>query len=156
MRLAPLLLLLSLLSARLSAAETEFVRIWPGWRDADTFDRIREYFGGTENTSREIALRTDPAVRAGYYFLVRVRNATAAPAAKFELGIIPPGAAEATTYTFPTALPAHETVFLVGLTGAAWPGGKKAIPVAWKLSLLASDGRLLAEQKSFMWEKPAR
>ena len=43
-----------------------------------------------------------------------------------------------------------------GVTGADWPGEKKAHPVAWKLALLAADGRVLAEQKSFLWEKPAK
>ena len=26
----------------------------------------------------------------------------------------------------------------------------------WKLALLAADGRVLAEHKSFLWEKPAK
>ena len=31
------------------AAEAEFVRVWPQWHDAETFDRIGEYFGRGEN-----------------------------------------------------------------------------------------------------------
>ena len=44
----------------------------------------------------------------------------------------------------------------LGLTGADWPGGPKASPAAWKISLLGSDGTVLAEHKSFLWEKPAK
>ena len=138
------------------AAETEFVRVWPAWRDADSFDRIGEYFGGKENSGREIVLRTQPDQRAGYYFLVRVKCAAAVPGARFELSVIRPDHPEAKVHTFPAALPAHESVFNLALTRADWPRGKDAHPVAWKLTLLAADGRVPAPHKSFLWEKPAK
>lgn len=138
------------------AAPTEFVRVWPGWRDAASFERIGEYFGQPENTGRELVLRTQPASRDGYYFLVRVKSSEASAAARFELQVIRPDHPEAKTYTFPAQLPKPETVFQLGVTGADWPGGKPAHPVAWRLALLSADGRLLAEHKSFLWEKPAK
>ncbi len=138
------------------AADMEFVHVWPGWRDAESFDRIGEYFGGQENGGRETVLRTQPAARAGYYFLVRVKTAAAQPAAKFELSVIRPDHPEAKTHSFPAALGAGEKVFQLGLTGADWPQGKEAHPVAWKIALLAADGRVLATHSSFLWEKPAR
>jgi hypothetical protein len=138
------------------AAEAEFIHVWPAWRDAEAFDRISEYFGGRENDGRQIVLRTQADTRAGYYFLVRVKCPAAIADAKFQLSVIRPDSPEPKTYTFSSAVPAKETVFQVGLTGADWPAGKKANPVAWKLALVAADGRLLAEQKSFLWEKPAK
>lgn len=144
------------LAARLAAADTEFVRVWPGWRDAAAFDRISEYFGGPETRGRESILRTQANVRDGYYFLVRVKNAAALPAAKFEVSVIRPDHPEAKVFTFAAALPEKETVLHLGVTGADWPGGKGANPVAWKIALLAADGRVLAEHKSFLWEKPAK
>lgn len=138
------------------ATDVELLRVWPGWRDADSFERISEYFGGGENTGREIVLRTQPAARAGFYFLVRTKSAAAVPAARFELSVIRPDAPEAKTFTFAAALPAKETVFQLGLTGADWPGGKDARPVAWKLAVLSAAGAVLAEQKSYLWEKPAK
>lgn len=147
-----------LLPATPAHAATEFVRVWPAWRDADTFERIGEYFGKPESTGREIILRTQPPVRDGYYFLVRVKTDEApssAAAARFELKVIRPDKPEAQTYTFPATLSGKETVFHLGLTGADWPG-KATNPVAWKLSLLAADNRVLAEHKSFLWEKPSK
>lgn len=138
------------------AAEVEFVRIWPGWRDADAFERMGEYFGRGEDRRGEVILRTDPQNRAGYYFLVRVKSAVAVESARFELHIIRPDVPEPRSFTFPAALPARQAVFQLGLTGADWPGGKASTPVAWRLALLAADGRVLAEQKSFLWEKPAK
>ena len=154
-----LVLLVCLLGspAALFAAGVEFVRVWPGWRDADAFERIGEYFGKPENTGREIVIRTEPATRGGYYFLVRVKSPGDAPTpARFELSVIRPDKPEPVTHTFPVSLPAKETVYQLGLTGAAWPGGKEANPVAWRLALLGADGRVLAEQKSFLWEKPRK
>lgn len=138
------------------AAEAEFVRVWPQWHDAETFDRIGEYFGRGENRGSPLVLRTHADARAGYYFLVRVAHAAALAGAMFELQVIRPDAPEPKTFSFPAALPAREEVFQLGLTGADWPGGKAAQPLAWRLALLAADGRVLAEEKSFLWEKPAK
>lgn len=139
-------------------AATEFVRVWPAWRDAASFERIAEYFGQPEPTGREAILRTQPAARDGYYFLVRVKNTdTPLPAnTRFELHVIRPDHPEPKVFTFPAALRPKETIFHLGLTGADWPGGKETNPVAWKIALLSADNRVLAEHKSFLWEKPSK
>jgi hypothetical protein len=149
---------LSLLFAAVlaQAAEVEFVRVWPEWREADSFDRIGEYFGGKESTEKHAVLRTHADIRAGYYFLARVKTSAALTGAKFELQVIRPDAPEPKVFSFPAAMPAGSIVFELGLTGADWPQGKEANHVAWRLTLLAADGRVLAEQKSFLWEKPAK
>lgn len=149
-------LLCLLLTCAARAAEVELVRVWPGWRDAESFERLSEYFGRGENAGRDHILRTQPAARDGFYFLVRTRAATPLTGARFELSVIRPNQPEPKTYTLAADLPAKETVFHLGLTGADWPGGKEARPVAWKLAVLSADGAKLAEQKSFLWEKPAK
>ena len=146
------LLLGSLVLAR--GSDMEFVRVWPEWRDAESFERISEYFDGKENTGSQIVRRTQPGERAGFYFLVRVKHAgSVQPAAKIVLSLIKPDAPQIRTYAFPVPLATGETVFNLGLTGADWPG-KKAHPVAWKLEVVATDGTLLGVRKSFLWEKP--
>jgi len=156
MNVRPLFLALALLSAmRAPAAGAEFLRIWPAWQEASAFDRIGEYFGSAEPGVGTTVLRTTPGTREGYYFLTRVRIAAAATGARFELQVIRPDAPTPVTFPFPVNLPAGETAFHLGLTGAAWPGGNRTHPVAWKLSLFDGNGRLLAEHKSFLWEKPA-
>jgi hypothetical protein len=147
--------LLLLAAAPARAAEATFVRIWPAWRDAASFERLGELFGGAENTGREIVHRSQPAVREGYYFLVRLRATAAISGTRLRLDLIRPDAPAARTYEFPAPLGPKETVFQVGLTGTDWPGGAEAHPVAWKLTLLSATGHPLAEHKSFLWEKPA-
>jgi hypothetical protein len=140
----------------IGAAEVEFVRVWPGWRDAETFERIGEYFGRGESQRREVVLRTQRQERDGYYFLVRVKSSAVVSAARFELHVIRPDEPEPKLFTFPIALPTKQIVFQLGLTGRDWPDGRATSPVAWKLALVSGDGRVLAEQKSFLWEKPAK
>lgn len=137
-------------------ADVEFLRVWPGWRDADAFDRISEYFGGTETHGRQLVLRTHADTRAGYYFLLRVKSGAVQPGATFLLSVVRPDVPDPKTFSFSAALPEKESVLQLGLTGADWPGGKTANPVAWKITLLAADGRTLAEHKSFLWEKPVK
>ncbi|MDO8544321.1 MAG: hypothetical protein Q7S40_28100 [Opitutaceae bacterium] len=153
----PSILSLLLVAATVAgAAEVEFKRVWPGWRDAESFERISEYFGRGENPGREIIVRTQPSERAGYYFLVRVKSATAIPDARFEVQVVRPDSPDVKTFKFSATVPPKENVFQLGLTGADWPDGSDANPVAWKLSLHAADGRVLAEHKSFLWEKPTK
>ena len=86
------------------AAEIEFSRVWPSWRDAESFDRISEYFTEKENTGGHTIVRTQPGARVGYYFLVRLKDPATAPAGgKFVLNIITPTDPAAKTFTFPCA-----------------------------------------------------
>jgi hypothetical protein len=156
-RLFIAIFLLSALTG-LRAADAEFIRVWPPvWRAAETLERIGEYFGGEEKHGKEIMLRSDAKERAGYYFLVRVKHAAPLDGAKFVVHVIRPDAPDVRDLEFPVAAaPAGESVFQLGLTGAGWNGGAKASPVAWKLDLVDHEGRVLATQKSFLWEKPAK
>lgn len=136
-----------------SAADLTLVRIHPGWRDAASFKRISEYFDGKENTGGELILRTHPAQRGGYYFLVRVANPGEARGVTARLQVITETEAKPRAYTFTPALTAGDTVFHLGLTGPDWPDAA-ATPVAWKLDLTDGEGHVLATAKSYLWEKP--
>ena len=152
-----LVLLLSLVLGSIGLAradEVRFVRVWPEWRDAVSFERISEYFTGKENPGSQVLLRSHPEIRSGFYFLARVTNSgPALTSAKVVLSVITPDSPKTKAYTFSAALPAGDTVFNLGLTGADW-AGEKIHPVAWKIEVVATDGRLLGAAKSFLWEKP--
>jgi len=148
------LVLLAVLAPLSRADEVKFVRVWPAWRDAASFERISEYFTGKENPGSQVLLRSHPEIRSGFYFLARVTNSgPALTSAKVILTVITPDSPKAKAYTFPAALPAGDTVFNLGLTGADWVG-EKIHPVAWKIEVVATDGHLLGAAKSFLWEKP--
>ncbi|KXU37923.1 hypothetical protein AXK11_01900 [Cephaloticoccus primus] len=138
-------------------AALELVRIWPGWRSADSFLRLSEYFGGGENRSGQTILRSQPSERGGFYFLTRIKNPGAEWAdVRFELQVIRPDSPHAKTYTFAATLTAGSHAYNLGLTGSDWTGwdGKSpedTQPVAWRLRLLDAQGRELLSKSSFLW-----
>lgn len=131
------------------------VRVFTGWRDGASFKRIAEYFDGQEHTGNETILRTVPAQRTGYYFLVRVKNAGAARPVRFQLEFVEPGSGASRIQTFPAELAAGSQVFQLGLTGPQWQD-PKAQPMAWHLRVLGAADEILAVEKSYLWEKPAK
>jgi hypothetical protein len=156
-RLPAVLLLIALLSPVSSlAADVEIVHVFTGWRSVESFHRLSEYFGGKENDGGIKVLRSQPAERAGYYWLIRLKNPHASiSGAKFELQVISPVSPEPITFPFPADLPSGRCVFQLGLTGSDWPGAK-ARPDAWRLRLLAADGTTLLARESYLWELPAK
>jgi hypothetical protein len=158
LRLPPALLFLIVFvpAVSTSAADLEIVRVFAGWRSTDSFLRLSQYFGASENMRNARVQRSQPAEHAGYYWLVRVKNHNAAVAgAKFELKVISPASAEEQTFVFAANIPSGSFVYELGLTGSDWPGAK-ARPDAWHLSLLAADGTTLLARESFLWELPVK
>jgi hypothetical protein len=154
-RLLCLLLAVLPVLAFAQAAPLTIKRVYTGWRDAASFKRISEYFDGKENTHGEAVLRTHADQRGGFYFLVRVGNPGPARTVKATLHVITSANARPDIYPFSTELKADgDTVFHLGLTGVDWTD-PKGNPVAWMLDLTDADGRTLASEKSYLWEKPA-
>lgn len=148
--------LLALVAASISAAaDLAIVRVWPGYRAAESFERISEYFGKNEEPAAQHIIRTQPGERAGYYFLVRLKNENAEIAgARFELQIVTPFATAPKTFTFDSAIPQGSHAFHLGLTGTDWPGKPKDEAIAWQLRVLSSTGAELARTQSFLWSQP--
>jgi hypothetical protein len=145
---------LALLAPCLRAADVTFVRVWPQWQTADPFLRISEFFTGRENPGERTILRTQADNRAGFYFLIRVKNpGPLITGTHFTVAVIIPGHPDPKVFTFPTNVPAGGKVYQLGLTGADWPG-KRIYPLAWQVELLDAEGRALAAQQSFLWSKP--
>lgn len=157
LRLPAASLLIALLTAvSISAADLKIVRVFTGWRSAESFHRLSEYLGGRESDGGIKVLRSQPAEQAGYYWLVRLKNPHApVSGARFELQVISPTAPEPKTFIFAADVPSGGSVFQLGLTGSDWPGAK-AQPDAWHLRLLAADGTTLLARESYLWELPAK
>jgi hypothetical protein len=129
------------------------VRVWPGYRTADSFDRISEYFTSRENPGGQIILRTHPEKREGYYFFIRMKTPAGIDGARVVIDVITPASADPKTYTLPAPPLRKGTVLLnPGLTGDDWPDSA-AHPTAWRLRLLADDGTELFTQQSYLWSK---
>lgn len=143
-----------LLFPHLGPGRVVFVHVWPRWYNLAYFQRISEYFTGRENPGSWTIVRTQPEVRPGFYFVVRVKNrGPLIRGTHFAISVILPGHPDPRTYDFPADVPAKGKVFQLGLTGSDWPG-EKIYPLAWKVDLLASDGSVLTTEQSFLWSKP--
>ena len=146
--------LLTAISSVARGADIRFIRVWPEWREANSFMSISEYFTGREKTGGWTIFRTHKDSRAGYYFLARLKNqGPPENGMTLFLQVITPDSAFPKTFSFPADIPKGEHVFEIGLTDGDW-AGKKLHPVAWKLELRGPDGRTLAGRGSFLWEKP--
>jgi hypothetical protein len=131
----------------------ELIRVWPQHRDATSFTGIGEYFGGTESTTGRTVLRTEPASRTGFYWLIRTRSAQRQSGLTLKLEVIPARDAEPLTVTFPLELPAGSHPIYAGLTDNAWSAAD-ARPLAWRIQFLdTSTGEVLAESSSFLWKR---
>ncbi len=154
MRLFAFICFFSALSLSLSAEPTaSIVRVWPEYRNTESFQRISEFFTGKEEQGHRIILRTQPEARDGYYFMTRVKISEAETGAMLAIGYILPGSDHEYVHFFPIDLKQGSTGFLAGITGKDWPNAK-AKPTAWQIRLLASDGKELARHQSFLWEVP--
>jgi hypothetical protein len=152
MRLACLLFLSSCFLP-LTAAEVDLVRVWPGYRTAESFVSIREYFGGEESPGKRTIVRTQPQERSGFYWLARVRSDQPVPDATAELAVIRPGRTEPDVHRFSLAIPRGQRAILLGLTGSDW-ADPSVRPSAWRLRLFDSAGQPLASEQSFVWALP--
>jgi hypothetical protein len=149
-----LFLVLGLLCAPLRANDVSFLRVWPQWHDADWFQSYYEYRHHHELDGKWTVIRSQPWERGGLYFLTRVKNTGARlEGSTFVVRVIAPDSTETRIYSFPAVIPKGSQLFEIGLTGTDW-AGPKFNPVAWNVELHTADGQVLAQQSSFLWEKP--
>ena len=136
----------------LAARATEITRVWTEWRDAESFVRLSELIDGKENPGSEIFLRSQPDSRDGFYFLVRLADATPVDGT-IEAQVIMPGKMKPVSFKFPASVKSGSSVYQIGLTGSDWPD-QKVRPVAWKIILLDSSGKEIVSKESFLWSPP--
>lgn len=138
------------------AAPVEIVRVWTDYRLGKDYVRLSEILSGRQFTGGSTEHRTQPDSGDGYFFTVRVDRVSARRMDAFtlRLSVIAPDSEGPTTYTFP--IPASKKRGLrleIGLTGSDWPHGPVQ-PLAWHLEVVDASGAVVAEEKSFLWEKP--
>ncbi len=150
-------LLLAQAPAPAIAATTEpvgIVRIWPGYRTADSFTTVGELFDGGERHGGRFVRRTQSASREGFYFLTRLQLIQPLPGSEVRLELVLPTSANVITHRFTIDLPSGEPVLHLGVTGSDWPGAESR-PVAWRLSVRnAGTGNVLVQRQSPLWTAP--
>jgi len=133
-------------------ADVELPRVWPAYRSAESFTAIGEYFGRPGSAINQAALRTQPDAREGYYWLTRTKSDLPHPGSNVRLEVTRQGSTEPIPYDFAWDVPAGRNAVFVGLTGNDWTDSTEA-PVAWRLTVIAADGTILASTHSFLWDQ---
>ena len=130
--------------------------ILPKYMEHDQFVSIKEYLTGKETTKNRLVLRSIERERTGLYLIISLNETIARLPADTEIicEIFMPGELNAKVFEFPlpkvNRLPKTKHL-LLGLTGTDWPYDKEALPTAWKISLVDSKARVLAEKSSQVW-----
>lgn len=121
--------------------------------DADV-SRVADAFGGKEDHGSDVVFRTDESARAGHYFYLRLAEAPPADA-RLVLQVVRTENVPAERYEFPArfrpGFPFGEVV--IGLTGKQ-AGDAKWRPIAWRVSVVDAQGKVLAAKHSFLWGTP--
>lgn len=138
------------------AAPVEIERVWTEYRLGKDYVRLSEIISGRRFTGGSTEHRTQPDSGDGFFFTVRVDRARDFRMQEYTLrvSVIPPDGSATRTYSFP--LPASKKRGLrleLGLTGSDWPFGQVQ-PLAWRLEVIDASGAIVADEKSFLWEKP--
>lgn len=161
-RLAAVLLALLLAGCQSLPVEIDekagVARVYERYRSGEQVERVSETFTGAEPESgNDVALPSDPRSRAGYEFAVVLDSSLDLPeGAAFRLECVLKEGQSPLVRTFPiTRRPGwFFGEYLLRLTGADNPG-VLARPVAWRISVVARDGSVLAARRSFLWGAPS-
>ncbi len=131
----------------------EIVRVIPEYREGESFHRVSEFFTGRENPGRRAILRSDPEVRDGFYVKVRLRRTDRQtfPQGSAKLEVAIPDEQKTREYEYDLeTVTRRRPLVLIGITGDHWPD-ELVRPLAWKISILDSDGNVLDSEQSFLW-----
>ena len=116
--------------------------------------RASDVLGAKEDHGADVVFRTDPAAREGHYFYVKLADAPPADA-RLVLQVVRTENAVAERYEFPArfrpGFPFGE--YVIGLTGKQ-AGDAKWRPLAWRVTVVDAQGKVLAAKHSFLWGTP--
>ena len=123
-------------------------------RSAADVARASDVLGAKEDHGADVVFRTDPAAREGHYFYVKLADAPPADA-RLVLQVVRMENAVAERYEFPArfrpGFPFGE--YVIGLTGKQ-AGDAKWRPLAWRVTVVDAQGKVLAAKHSFLWGTP--
>lgn len=155
------LILLTLLSScgtiqsnNSKALEIETIR--PKYMEHKDFISINEYLTGKETSKNRLIIRSKEATRSGLYLVLKLNDKikNLPPDTNIICEIFMPGKLNPEIFEFPlprvNKLPNNKDLFL-GITGSDWPYGIEALPTAWKITFVDSNGTTIAEKSSQVW-----
>jgi hypothetical protein len=116
--------------------------------------RASEAFYAKETHGQDVVFRTVEHERAGYYFYTKF-DLEPPEGARIVLEVVRTETAPPERFVFATTLRPKFPVgeYVVGLTGKD-AGDARWVPIAWRVSLVDAQGKVLASTHSFLWGSP--
>ena len=115
---------------------------------------IRQYFGASltgQGFRTVVPSQLDEP--AGQYFIARIKGDKVPGAVTARMTLYATDSKDPSTRSWDLTGKKLEKWLYLGLTGNDWPN-EDVQPLAWHIELLGTDGGILAEWKSFLWELP--
>lgn len=139
-----------------TVASIEIIRIDPSYMEDQDFKRIGEYLTGVEKQGKRTVVRTQPSIRTGFYFTLKLdAKAKQLPRGSRLIGeFYLPESTDA--QIFDITLPAKRgksNELLFGLTGNDWLHEDDRAPAAWRFTIKNADGQTLGTAHSYLWNK---
>ena len=122
----------------------------------EQFQTVGEFLTGHPSDGPRLILHSQPGIRYGMYLILELSGdrSMLRPDSRVEIEMLRSDSKEIMYYHLPLGTDrVKRGVIYAGLTGIDWPD-KKLQPMAWRVRLAQKDGSVLAEWKSFLWEKP--
>lgn len=160
-RLAAVLLVLLLAGCQSLPVEIDekagIARVFERYRTADQIERASETFVAAQpDEGSDVTFRSDPKGHVGYEFDVALDRSLDLPeGTQFSLECVLKEGQPPLVRHFPIT---RRVGWFFGeyqlrLTGADSPGPRFR-PVAWRISVVGPDGKVLAARRSFLWGAP--
>lgn len=123
-------------------------------RTEEDVARASEAFYAKEEHGSDIIFRTEEKVRPGYYFFIKLDIDPPADG-RLILEVVRAEHTPPERYDFSVNLKPQWPVgeFVVGLTGKQ-AGSAQWRPIAWRVSAVDAQGKVLASRHSFLWGTP--
>lgn len=154
MKLRPAIPFLMLLSAFLPVHGLTIETAYTRYYDEGGIRPIGQYFGASlTGQGFRTVVPSQPEDPAGQYFIIRLKGPKSTPPASARMTLFTTENKQASTRTWELPGTPLENWLYLGLSGADWPDDDIR-PLAWHIELLAADGTVLTEWKSFLWELP--
>ena len=122
--------------------------------ETDEIRPIGQYFGGklTGQGFRSV-IASQPDAPAGQYFIAKLEDAATAGVASARMSYFISDSKDMKTASWNLQGETLRGWLYLGLTGTDW-SNEDTQPLAWRIELLDSNGGVLVEWKSFLWEMP--
>ena len=147
-KVATFLFLISLASSYGVSIKSAYTRYY----EEGEIRPISQYFGANLiGQGFRSVIASNPDIPRGQYFIVKLSEAKSGSPVQARMSYFVSTSKDPIEYSWDLSDKRLRKWLYLGLTGPDWPS-PDIEPLAWKIELLDTSGKVLTEWKSFLWE----